>query len=497
MTPVARLVKSRERARAELVTSGEPHVPQPNAPLRDPLRGRDGHPRRRLAPAGHRDRRRVRRRPGAGAVPPGRAEGRGPGRGGVFLRPRLRARAGRQGAPGVRRAGPQPRQQRAHRRRRDGVRRGLRAAVRARGRGTPGRLDGRLPQLHPARAELLRARLGGRDHLRAEEHAARLPPSRHDLRAADADRQDLHGQRGLRRERRGHPGDDRDPLRRPGDDRADAGDHLADQLQLPAALGRPDARGAVRLQRGQPGRRDHAVHPDGRDVAGVDPGDAGPADGRGAHRHRAVPADPPGLPGDLRIVPVEHRHAVRVTQLRHAGVGDRAAVHRPDRPALRAAVALRRRADVQPDGRRAGRLRGVDDHAADLPRRHQLGDALRRLAGGRAGGELREVRARRAGPGDAAARVHPAGDRRGVAGLRRARRGPPRRPLPRRRPHHGTVPHLLLPAVREQLGQLRPVDAQRREGRRRPRPRRRSTRSSTSTSPRRSTTRCARSWPST
>ena len=39
--------------------------------------------------------------------------------------------------------------------------------------------------------------------------------------------------------------------------------------------------------------------------------------------------------------------------------------------------------------------------------------------------------------------------------------------------HDGTVPHLLLPAVREQLGQLRPLDAQRCEGRRRPRPRRR------------------------
>ena len=50
---------------------------------------------------------------------------------------------------------------------------------------------------------------------------------------------------------------------------------------------------------------------------------------------------------------------------------------------------------------------------------------------------------------------------------------------------------------RQQLGQLRAVDAQRREGRRRPRPRRSRTRSSTSTSPRRSTTPSARSWPST
>ena len=44
--------------------------------------------------------------------------------------------------------------------------------------------------------------------------------------------------------------------------------------------------------------------------------------------------------------------------LRHAGVGDRAAVHRADRPPLRAAGALRRRAHVEPDRRRAGGLRG-------------------------------------------------------------------------------------------------------------------------------------------
>ena len=40
-----------------------------------------------------------------------------------------------------------PEQQRAHRRRLDGVRRGLRTAVRARGRRTPRRHHGRLPQL--------------------------------------------------------------------------------------------------------------------------------------------------------------------------------------------------------------------------------------------------------------------------------------------------------------------------------------------------------------
>ena len=109
-----------------------------------------------------------------------------------------------------------------------------------------------------------------------------------------------------------HAGDDRDPVRRPGGDRADPGDHLADQLQLAAALGRPDAGGAVRVQRRQPGGGDHAVPADGRDVAGLDPGHAGPADRRGADRHHPVAADPAGLTGDLRVVPVQHRHAVRL-----------------------------------------------------------------------------------------------------------------------------------------------------------------------------------------
>ena len=86
------------------------------------------------------------------------------------------------------------------------------------------------------------------------------------------------------RQRRGHDRDDRDPVRLARGDRGDAGDHLADQLQLAAALGRPDARVAVRVHRGQPARGADAVHPDGRDVAGDDPGRAGPADRRGAVR---------------------------------------------------------------------------------------------------------------------------------------------------------------------------------------------------------------------
>ena len=54
------------------------------------------------------------------------------------------------------------------------VRRGLRLAVRARGRRAPGRHDGRLPQLHHAGAVLPRAGLGRRRDLRAERRPAGL-----------------------------------------------------------------------------------------------------------------------------------------------------------------------------------------------------------------------------------------------------------------------------------------------------------------------------------
>ena len=190
-------------ARRPLASRGEEptHVPQCHAPLRNPQRGCASHTRRGVAQAGLRDRRGVRIGPRVGTVPPGGAEGRGQRR---PLRPRLPAGAGGEGAPLVRRAGPQPREHRAHRRRRDGVRRRVRPALRARRRGAPRRQDGRLPQLRPPRAEFLRDGFGGRHRLRARGHAARLPPPRHDLRAADAHRQDLHGQRRLGRERAGH-----------------------------------------------------------------------------------------------------------------------------------------------------------------------------------------------------------------------------------------------------------------------------------------------------
>ena len=62
------------------------------------------------------------------------------------------------------------------------------------------------------------------------------------------------------------------------------------------------------------------VHPDGRDVAGDHPGGAGAADRRGPVGHRALAADPARDAGDLRVVPLQHRHAVRLADVRHPGV---------------------------------------------------------------------------------------------------------------------------------------------------------------------------------
>ena len=50
-------------------------------------------------------------------------------------------------------------------------------------------------------------------------------------------------------------------------------------------------------------------------------------------------------PRRLRLVPVEHRHAVGLAVVRHSRVGDRPLLHRPDRAPLRAAVPLGRRPD--------------------------------------------------------------------------------------------------------------------------------------------------------
>ena len=125
--------------------------------------------------------------------------------------------------------------------------------------------------------------------------------------------------------------------------------HLVDQLQLAAALGRPHAQRDARVQPHPPGGGGHAVPAHGRDVAGVDPGHARPADGRGAVGHRPHAARCAGLPRGVRLLSLEHRHEIRLPELRHARVGDRPALHRTDRSQLRPALAQRRRSQREPD----------------------------------------------------------------------------------------------------------------------------------------------------
>ncbi len=165
-------------------------------------------------------------------------------------------------------------------------------------------------------------------------------------------RQDLHGQRRVRAERRRHHRHELDPVRRPdGPGRIE---------QTPATISLINCNSPLRWD-------DRMLDAQFEYCAANQPvvltpfllmGAMSPvtipaalvaADRRGADRHRAGAADPARLPGHLRLVPVQHRHAVRLAQLRHPRVGHRPAVHRADRPALRAAVPHRRRADLQPD----------------------------------------------------------------------------------------------------------------------------------------------------
>ena len=71
----------------------------------------------------------------------------------------------------------------------------------------------RLREPRPPLAGVPAARHPGRDDLRAERQAARLPPSRHGLRADDAVGQAVHGLRHLGAERARHDRDGRDGVR--------------------------------------------------------------------------------------------------------------------------------------------------------------------------------------------------------------------------------------------------------------------------------------------
>ena len=311
-------------------TEGRARVPQQDAALRDPLRGAMDDPRHGLAAARDRDRRRVHE---------------AARRSTCSARPARRSTTTRCSSTPTSCSSRSPRRRASSTCRRATRRTTCTSAATpwSSARSTARRSCARATSAATATMDdfrnfsklaqsLLGAGLGGRGRLRAERHAARLAPPRHGLRAADLTDKIYMGNVVSRRNALdtiamgeilfgGRESIEETPVL-----------HLADQLQLAAALGRPHARRAVRVHRGQPAGHHHAVPADGRDVAGHDPGGAGPADRRGALGHRAVAADPAGRAGGLRLVPVEHRHAVGLAAVRHARVGDRPAVHRARSP---------------------------------------------------------------------------------------------------------------------------------------------------------------------
>ena len=168
------------------------------------------------------------------------------------------------------------------------------------------------------------------------------------------------------------------------------------QRQLAARVGRGDDRRAARLRRRQPGAGRRALHPR-----------RGHGSGHAGRRHRPGPRRDDGRRGPRPARPARARRSiygnflssmalrVGLADVRHAGAGDRLARRRPAGPPRRPAAALLRRVHLVQGARRPGDagVGGVD--AGGDPVRRQLHPPLGRLAGGRAGHGLREVRRRR------------------------------------------------------------------------------------------------------
>ena len=222
-----------------------------------------------------------------------------------------------------------------------------------------------------------------------------------------------------------------------------AGLDLADQLQLAAALGRPDAQRDARVQPRRT-RRSSCT----------------PFLLMGAMSPVSIPATlvqqmAEALSG-IALTPARAARAARSCSARSSRTptcsrARRASARRSRRSAC-SAPARSRATSACRSGAAAGspssqtpdaqaRLRGADDDAADVPRRHELRDALGRLARGRARVELREVHRRHRDPADAASTSsQPLEIDEDIARVRRPRGGRLRRALPRRGAHAGALP---------------------------------------------------------
>ena len=185
-------------------------------------------------------------------------------------------------------------------------------------------------------------------------------------------------------------------------------------------------------------------------------GHADPGAGRGDDRDRLRAAGQPGVPGDLRGVRDLDRHELRGADLRHAGGVEDPLGRRAAGAAAEPAVPLGRRLVRLEAAGRAGGLREREHAAGGAARRRQLHAARLRLARGRAGVVLREVRARRRPARGAACAGRGDRPQRERAGDGRDPRGRAGRALSRLRAHAGELQGRLLadagarlPAVRD------------------------------------------------
>ena len=177
-----------------------------------------------------------------------------------------------------------------------------------------------------------------------------------------------------------------------------------------------------------------------------------------------VAADPPRLPGRVRLVPLEHRHAVRLAELRHARVGGRPALHRPDRPPFRPAVARRRRLHLEPDGRCPGRYEAM---MTMLPTMLAGANYVMHSAGWLESGLVScfekfvvDIEMLRMLYDE----FKPIEINEETLAFRRARGGRPGRSLPRRGAYARAVPRVLLPPAAVVDRELRALVARRRQG---------------------------------
>ena len=296
------------------------------------------------------------------------------------------AAAARHRAGGVRALRPQPRAQRALRRRCDRLLAGGRPAVRDRPRARPALRHARGPaQLHQARPHGAGDPLLRRLHVRADGDRAEQAPPRHPVRLLPLLRPGVRSDPGDRRSRGRCRGDGADAVRR-SVPREPSGHARQHQLQFPAGVRRPHARGAAPVRLPQPGH-DRRARGAGRRHGSGDPRRLPGGDPRrDARRHGAHAAGAPGGTGDPRLLRRGDLDAHRRADLRHArgdpdDLRDRAAGAAPEGPLPQRRLAVRLE-----DRRCPGGLRECAHAAADAARGSEPRDARGRLARGGARG---------------------------------------------------------------------------------------------------------------